>query len=234
MISVCMTTYNGEKYVREQLDSILNQLSEEDELIISDDGSSDSTVSIINSFKDKRIILKQSNFKNYSLNFENAIKDAQGDYIFLSDQDDVWVSNKVQLFLNELQNSDLVVSDVIIVDENLNVIHDSHFKLYKVEKGFLINFSKTRYIGASMAFNRNVLSKVLPFPKRTNFCAYDYWIAIISEFYFKVSLIRTPTMYYRRHNNNASTGGLKSPFSLSRQIMTRFYSLFMLILRILK
>ena len=75
MISVCMATYNGEKYIKEQLSSILSQLSEKDEIIVSDDSSTDKTVEIIESFQDKRIkILKNNKFRQPNLNFENALK----------------------------------------------------------------------------------------------------------------------------------------------------------------
>jgi len=89
MISVCIATYNGEKYIKEQLDSIINQLDKNDEIIISDDGSSDNTIKIIESYKDGRIVLYKNSFKNVVLNFEFAIDKSKGDYIFLSDQDDI-------------------------------------------------------------------------------------------------------------------------------------------------
>ena len=105
-ISVCIASYNGEKYIKEQLNSILCQLEERDEVIISDDSSTDNTVQIIESFKDKRIkIFREQKFKSPIYNFENAISKATGDIIFLSDQDDIWHKAKVhkikQYFLNE-------------------------------------------------------------------------------------------------------------------------------------
>lgn len=93
-----MTTYNGEKYISVQLDSILKQLSENDEVIISDDSSTDRTVDVIKNFKDKRIKLYEDNhFHSPIFNFENALEKASGDIIFLSDQDDVWLDNKVKI-----------------------------------------------------------------------------------------------------------------------------------------
>ena len=100
MISVCMASYNGEKYIKEQIDSILKQLSDEDELVISDDGSTDNTLSVIQSIHDKRIkLIHNQGEHGYSRNFENALKNSKGDYIFLSDQDDVWKDNKVETIL---------------------------------------------------------------------------------------------------------------------------------------
>ena len=89
MISVCMATYNGEKYLREQVGSILTQLGENDELVVSDDGSTDSTIDILKSYNDPRIkIFINTGRHGVNSNFENALRHADGDYIFLSDQDD--------------------------------------------------------------------------------------------------------------------------------------------------
>ena len=115
MISVCMATYNGEKYIREQIDSILAQLGDKDELIVSDDGSADATLSIVRSFSDPRIkIISNTGKHGTNGNFENALKHAQGDYIFLSDQDDVWLPGKVNICLQALQTAHLVVHDCYV------------------------------------------------------------------------------------------------------------------------
>ena len=111
MISVCIATHNGGRFLKEQLTSILCQIGENDEVIISDDGSTDDTLKIINGFNDKRIIVvNQKSPKGLpaheyaTLNFENALKHAMGDYIFLADQDDVWVHNKVAVMMKYLEN----------------------------------------------------------------------------------------------------------------------------------
>lgn len=95
MISVCMATYNGEEYIKEQLESILCQLGEMDEIIISDDGSTDNTLNIIESYNDSRIKIHINTGKHgFVYNFENALQKAKGEYIFLSDQDDIWLPEK--------------------------------------------------------------------------------------------------------------------------------------------
>src|SRR5690606_26359089 len=94
-ISVCMATYNGENHIEEQLESILKQLKDNDEVIISDDGYSDKTIELIKGFNDPRIKLFLNSFRNIILNFEFALSKATGDFIFLSDQDDIWYDNKV-------------------------------------------------------------------------------------------------------------------------------------------
>ncbi|MCG2791916.1 MAG: glycosyltransferase, partial [Weeksellaceae bacterium] len=107
MISVCLATYNGEKYLEAQIKSILKQLSVDDELIISDDRSTDNTISVINKFDDNRIkIFINKNKNGVAHNFENALLKATGDYIFLSDQDDIWADNKVDVLLKELKEYD--------------------------------------------------------------------------------------------------------------------------------
>jgi len=129
-VSVCIATYNGEKYIKEQLTSILIQLEDTDEIIISDDSSTDQTVEIIKSLDDKRIsIFEHQIFKSHVYNFENALKHAKGDYIFLADQDDIWLPGKINKTLSLLQNNDLVLSDAIVVDENENILFESFFVL---------------------------------------------------------------------------------------------------------
>jgi len=233
-ISVCMATYNGEKYIEEQIKSILNQLSINDEVIISDDNSIDNTIRIIENLKDNRIkIFYNQSQKGYTRNFENALNHSSGDVIFLSDQDDVWIEGKVENVLRKLENSTLVVTDAEVTDGNLLTLYKSHFENSGVKTGFWINFIKTRYIGACLAFKRELLSKALPFPKKQSLCQHDYWIVIVAEFYYKVSLIRIPYIKYRRHGANASNGGLtKSSNSFIKKILVRVYCLFNLILRV--
>ena len=112
MISVCMATFNGEKYIKEQIQSILNQLSLDDEVIISDDGSSDKTLEVINHINDKRIKVFTNTHKHgFTHNFENALNHANGEYIFLSDQDDIWAEEKVNKVMESLIYNDLVIHD---------------------------------------------------------------------------------------------------------------------------
>ena len=205
MISVCMATYNGEKYIKEQLSSILSQLSEKDEIIVSDDSSTDKTVEIIESFQDKRIkILKNNKFRQPNLNFENALKYSKGDIIFLSDQDDVWVKNKVEIILNQLKKYDLIVSDAFITDKKLNITNESLFSEVNSNRGILKNIIKNTYYGCCMAFKREVLKKALPFPK-TREIGHDLWLGIIADKYFKVKFLKEKLIYFRRHENTLTT-----------------------------
>lgn len=232
MISVCIATYNGGKYIKEQLESILPQLTNVDEVIISDDNSTDETIEIIKSIKDDRIKIFKNELKSgYSKNFENAINKSSGDIIFICDQDDLWENNKVELMVLGLKKNDLVISDALICDGLLKETLGSHFKVYGTQKGFIPNWIKTRYIGACMAFKREILTKVLPFPENQSLCAYDYWITVVCELYFKVDLVPLPLIRYRRHGNNASTGGEKSSNSTLKKMKTRIYTLYNLLKR---
>src|ERR1035437_4235872 len=119
MISVCIASYNGEKYIRQQLDSILSQLTVKDEIVISDDSSSDRTTEIIKGYKDSRIkLFEKCTFKSPIFNLENALKKAKGDFIFLADQDDIWLSYKISHTIKQLKSFDLVVCNGFIVDQD--------------------------------------------------------------------------------------------------------------------
>lgn len=225
-VSVCMATYKGEAYVREQLESVLGQLSQGDEVIVSDDCSPDATVAVIEALDDARIrVLRNSANVGYSKNFERALAAATGDVVFICDQDDVWLPGKVETMVAALEDHDLVVADVMVVDQNLVVLEESHFARHGVRTGFLRNLHKTRYIGASMAMRRAVLELSLPLPPRSEYCAYDYWITLVGEAFFDVGLVASPQMLYRRHGSNASTGGARSTNSLAHQVTVRAYCL---------
>lgn len=225
-ISVCMATYQGERHLKEQVESILSQLEADDELVVSDDCSTDGTLRILDDMADARIRVS-SNPTNlgYSKNFESALRRATGDIIFVADQDDVWLPDKVATMSRALEVHDLVVSDVKIVDEDLTEVHPSHFQTYGTRSGFVPNLLQTRYIGAAMAMHRRVLDLALPLPRRSALCAYDYWIAVVAELYFDVGLVQRPLMLYRRHGLTASTGGERSPFSLAHRLAVRVYCL---------
>jgi glycosyltransferase involved in cell wall biosynthesis len=230
-----MATYNGEKYVKEQLASILSQLSENDEIIISDDNSSDSTLDIIKGLNDRRIsVVLNEKPAGYTKNFENTLEKATGDVIFLADQDDVWLSNKVSITLSYLKKYDFVVSDCTIVDADLNTLAPSHFNIHNVRTGFMNNFLLPRYIGACMAFKKEVLSTCLPFPEKQKFAAHDYWISQWAELRFSTVVINEPLILYRRHGSNASNGGTTSKNSLVHKLTVRGYTLLFLFINWMK
>jgi glycosyltransferase involved in cell wall biosynthesis len=201
MISVCIPTYNGEKYIQRQLDSILVQLGDGDEVVISDDSSCDRTIEIIKAYQDSRIKLVEGcGFRNPIFNLENALKRAKGDYIFLSDQDDIWLAGKVNIPLEKLKQYDIVVCNGHIVDEDEKIIHSSYFEWKGSGAGFIKNLRKNSYLGCSLAFNRKVLDFMLPFPKRI--AMHDIWIGMVGELIGKPCFIQEPLFLYRRHDSN--------------------------------
>lgn len=213
MISVCMTTYNGEKYIKSQLSSILSQLDKNDEIVISDDSSTDKTISIIEKITDQRIkILKNNIFKSPVYNLENALKNAKGDYILLADQDDVWLPNKVLETIKHINENNVVMSDAILCDSDLNIISTTLESWRHYQTGFIINLYKSRYLGCCMAFHKNKLKHILPFPK--NLKAHDVWIGLLAELKGGLTYIPIPLIKYRRHENNFSTVGSTSTNSI--------------------
>lgn len=241
-ISVCMATYNGSRYIREQISSILNQLNDKDELIISDDGSTDGTIDIINSFNDNRIVLlnhrrnnnvRKNIYPHYlvSSNFENALKSSSGDVIFLSDQDDIWVENKIELMLPYFKDYSLVMSDCFVIDNKGLVISDSFFKGKEYSEGTVRNVLRPIYQGCCVGFRRDVLDISLPFPKKV--MLHDAWLGILSEHVGKNKFISDRLIYYRRHQDNSSFVEGKSKNSFIFRIKYRIELLYDILKRVI-
>jgi glycosyltransferase involved in cell wall biosynthesis len=227
-ISICLATYNGEKYLLDQLNSIIKQMSEIDELIISDDSSTDDTINIIKSINDKRLIfLENQKFKNPIFNFENAILLAKGDVIVLSDQDDIWMDCKLEVvresFMKSRNKIYTIVMDSIAVDENLNILHKSIFKLINSGKGIIKNYYKNTYLGCSMAFSKELCQYILPFPKKISM--HDIWIGLICEMYGEVTFVNKPTLLFRRHGNNAT----QEKYTITQIVKWRLYMFYYLL-----
>lgn len=219
-ISVCMATYNGQRHLNRQLKSILMQLTDGDEIIISDDHSTDSTRQVIEDFHDQRIkLIENVGEKGPVGNFQNAISQATGDYIFLSDQDDVWLPDKVTSVIYLLEKYDLVISDCVVVDDELNVLYPSFFKIRNSKQGFINNLLKNSYMGCCMAFRKSFVKHVLPIPKRVHM--HDWWIGLNIELKGKVFFFETPLILYVRHGNNASPTG-EGSYSFPQKMYNRF------------
>ena len=220
MISVCVATYNGERYIETQIRSILDQLNKDDEIIISDDSSTDRTLDIIRSFNDSRIKLFEGNkFPSPTFNFENALKHAKGDFIFLSDQDDIWLDGRVSEAVAALKTSniDCVICNRIIIDQNGDSNDEPVVSSDFTKSPFWKVLYHNPYIGCCMAFNRLLLDRALPFPK--NLPMHDLWIGLLAHKNKRVGFIPTPLIGYRRHGNNVTTG--KSPYSVIYRVLFR-------------
>jgi glycosyltransferase involved in cell wall biosynthesis len=227
-----MASFNGSKYIGEQIKSILVQLDDADELVISDDCSTDETEDIIKRFNDKRIRyikhkkeiykynMPSASFRMAALNFENALKNANGDIIFLSDQDDVWKAGKVKKVSELLNEYDLVMSNMSIIDIEGNILKERYYMKKPLSELFIINLLKSKFLGCCMAFKKEVLSYCLPFPK--NIVAHDYWIGCMVSFKGEVKYCEEPLILYRRGSGNISTATGKSNNCLAYRFKYRY------------
>jgi glycosyltransferase involved in cell wall biosynthesis len=210
-ISVCIATYNGGRYISEQLDSILGQLSSIDEVLIVDDCSTDDTVKVIQAYDDPRIELKLNPANiGHTRTFSLALSYAQGEIIFMSDQDDIWLPNRVELMVNYLSQSNalLLSSNSIFVNSQNGLIE---FKVHGVE-AYTSNMSsrnmisiilgETNYYGCCMAIRQEFLKFILPIPNYVE--SHDLWIALGANMMGRNLHIDENTIRRRIHGNNAS------------------------------
>lgn len=226
MISVVIAAYNGGKYIGAQLDSVLSQLSDGDEVVISDDLPEGDTFAAVQEYldTDKRVRYIKGPGKGVIKNFENAVSAAGGDYIFLCDQDDVWLPGKVDAVMKAFQNGAAVVMhDAKITDADLNVTEKSFFDLMGTKKGIVKNIIKNTYIGCCMAFSANLRPYILPFPD--DIPMHDQWIGLIGEKYGEVALIKEPYILYRRHGATVTGGSttLKQKIKWRAAIIRRLH-----------
>lgn len=206
-IDVLLPTYNGSSYLRSQIESILSQSVIDFNLIIRDDGSSDSTVDIIEEFckHDPRVINLSDSFGNLGLvkNIEYMLTNSDADLIFFSDQDDVWLPNKIEVFLQNYEFDNkvkLVHSNCYVTDVNLRIqskfLNDKIASNRKFENSYFHYFVQ----GASTMISRKLKEKILPFPN--DVYIHDRYFHIMAELFGERTYISTPTMLYRQHENN--------------------------------
>lgn len=208
-ISVVMATYNGEKYLRPQLDSILAQLPSDSEIIVVDDSSSDRTLEILNAYNDPRLaIIENSVNSGVVKSFSKGLRACSGEFIFLSDQDDEWENHKVETCLAKLNKYDLICHDCQVVDEEGRTLHDSYIQFRGSSVGFFKNFYKNGYIGCCMAFKRSVKEEALLYLDKSPM--HDVWIGLVAEINgMEVSFIDETLLRYRRHSSVVTKSGLR-------------------------
>lgn len=233
-VSVCMAVYNGEEYIRQQIESVLNELRVGDELLICDDFSTDDTVKIIGEFEaDKRVRLIKNSLKlGVVKNFEHALQQAQCEYVFLCDQDDVWLPGKVEVCVNELSEHMLVVTDCIVVNQDLEVIHPSFFSLQNSGAGILRNIWSNSYLGCCMAFRRELLNLSLPIP--VNMPMHDMWLGLVAQANGSVLFIDKKMSLYRRHHSTVSAAAGVSNFGVFKKVQIRLKLMWYLSYRVLQ
>ena len=204
-----MAVYNGEKYLRQQIESILCQLSDRDELVMSLDESKDKSLDIISDFtkSDNRVKLVRNPYESGVVhNFQNAVEHCSGDIIFYSDQDDVWMPNKIKRVLKEFEDPRVTVvfHDASLTDSNLKVIESSTFKLRGgARETSFGNLFRLSYIGCCMAFRADYKDVVLPIP--TIYSSHDWWTGcLLGTGRTRMKAIHEPLIYHRDHENNAT------------------------------
>lgn len=213
-IDVLLATYNGEKYIKEQIDSILNQTYENIRLIISDDCSKDKTQEILKEYekKDNRIELYIQE-KNLGVvkNIEFLLKQVKNKYYMLSDQDDIWLPKKIEKSLETLleNNADLVFGDLEVVNQDLKTMYPSfgdfmllNKKIHKYINSNMLNYIYNCVTGCTILAKKETIQKILPLPKKSKYLIHDHWIGLMTSIYGKVVYMPEKYIKYRQHGNN--------------------------------
>ena len=218
-LSVCIATYNGARFLREQLDSILSQVQAMDEVLVADDCSTDNTQNVIVEYLGRVSLVCCDRVGSPVYNFERVLLAARGDGIVLCDQDDVWLPGRLDMIREHLQSADLVLLNGLVVDGGLRPLGGSVFEFIRVRPGFLSNLWKNSFIGCGMAFRKSSFLWAFPFPK--NLPWHDWYLGLLAELTGQVVRIDTPTFLYRRHGGNFSPTGERSTNSVSMKLLFR-------------
>lgn len=222
--SVCIASYNGSKYILDQLKTILDELDVTDEVIIVDDASTDDTINVIKSINDNRVQLYINEINHgHVYSFSRAISLAKNDFIFLSDQDDLWIKGRRDAMLKVL-----IDSECLLVSSNFKTFEQNPKECKSIKnplksKDSKANFrnilglfaGKRNYFGCAMAFHKDIVNLILPIPSYVE--AHDWWIAIAGNILKSNIHFEESTLLHRIHTNNVT----KSNRNLSAKIKTR-------------
>jgi glycosyltransferase involved in cell wall biosynthesis len=222
--SVCMAAYNGEKYVVRQLQSILDQLSPDDEVIVVDDCSTDGTIEAVKGLNDPRVALHVNDRNRREVySFSRAISLARHQFIFLSDQDDIWLPGRVALMTEALQTSLLATTNFDWIDQDERPLQISHDGVLPEDSGRYfkniadIFLGKTTYFGCAMAFRRELIPLILPIPDYVE--SHDWWVALAGNLAGSNIHLSDKTFWKRRHGKNATS--TTSSRSLASKLRSR-------------
>lgn len=219
MLSIALCTYNGEKYLKEQLESISNQSLLPEELVVCDDGSSDRTIAILKDFSYhapfKVKIIQNKKSLGIIKNFSKAIEHCLGDYIAISDQDDVWMNVKLEETVGLLKVMEkkygktyplLVHSDLTVVDGALNVLNKSMMKSQHIhdesnpDRALGILLANNYVTGCTVVINKALKNLSMPIPDEA--IMHDRWLALVAASSGKIGFVDQPLIFYRQHGNN--------------------------------
>lgn len=242
-VHIVLATYNGEKYIREQLDSLLTQSYEKLTIEVCDDGSTDGTTAIIEEYmtRDERISLHKNSVNlGFVKNFLEGMKRSSAPYVMFCDQDDIWNRDKVEITLKAMKQAEkdvsgkpiLVFTDAMnfnsITGEEQGLFHEtSHLDVKKVDTAHL--FMENKCIGCTMMMNEAVLPYLSELPEEIR--VHDWWIALICSHFGLVHYVSQATLRYRQHEGNQIGGGSYSDYlkrrlahrKEQRQVLTQTY-----------
>jgi len=225
LVSICMATYNGEAYIKEQLDSLIDQDYKNIEIIVQDDNSQDKTYEILQEYAKKYKFIKVFQNKEnigYIKNFESLIQRANGDYIALCDQDDIWKKDKLSLLVNQIKDNSLVYANSLLVDKNLNSLGmtlsqklNNNFISSKDPLNFLLDNSVSAH---AMMFKKELVEYLKTFPTTIYF---DQYIAMVAASQNGVKYIDKELVLYRQHSHNTLKKEKKAKKSLFQKIKNK-------------
>lgn len=234
-IDVLLATYKGEKYLKEQLDSILNQTYQNIRLIISDDCSEDDTRKILKQYeeKDSRVKVYYQN-KNIGCirNFEFLLKQVENEVYMLSDQDDVWKPEKIEKTYEKLiqEKADLVFGDLEVVDSDLKTIYPSFNDFMKLTRkikkhinSYELNYLYNCVTGCTIMSRKKWIDKILPLPTTSKYVLHDHWIGLMISLEGKLSYLSEKYIKYRQHEDNeVGTEKISHQFKQFEQVRDLF------------
>jgi glycosyltransferase involved in cell wall biosynthesis len=225
-ISVCIAAFQGEKYIAAQLRSILAQLSDNDEVVVVDDHSSDGTCSIVRSVADSRVrLIERTTNQGPAKTFQEALLQASGNIIFLSDQDDIWLPEKVTAVLKAFEENPkvtMVVTDAALIDEGENRVGQSYYRTRgKFRVGVFSNVIRCKFLGCTMAFRSELISKALPIPDGVGML-HDFWLGAVNSMTDGGTVyLDIPLVLYRKHSGAVTAGelGLKTQLHIRANLV---------------
>ena len=237
--SVALCSYNGEKYIHQQIDSILNQTHRPSEIVVCDDGSTDRTPEILAEYQKQYPEILRIHFNEINLrsvkNFEKAISLCSKAIIFLSDQDDIWAENKAKKIVSFLDNHaeiDVVATNGFCIDEN-GAVHEKYSlwdaPVFLKEKGKNIDYFEIILLcniatGASMAFRSALKPEIMPFPVLKDY-HHDEWIALNTARKGRFEFLNDKLFYYRTHQEQQVGGVFFDKTEEGKAKLMRFFDL---------
>ena len=204
-VAVVVATYNGATYLRQQLESIIQQTYKPSQIIIIDDASVDDTLQVANNFAalhPEVMVVQNETRLGYIKNFEKGMLLANASYVALSDQDDIWVPHKLEVLIHAIGDQMLAYSDSELIDANGQLLNQ---KMSSIKNQLAYHTPIMYAIGAwapghAMLFKKELVDKAAPFP---TLVTHDFWLGFVATCYSKVVYVNEPLVHYRQHTQNA-------------------------------